>query len=348
MNRCIVLPMARVTIRDVAAASGVSRATVSLVVRGSSKISPETTQRVRDAMALLGYVYNRQAANLRTQRTTTIGLILPGIRDPWFADLTMAVEEHVHAAGCTLLTGYSRDLPEREGQLVAAMTEQRVDGIVLLPASRTRGRELSATLNGQSAPHVVIDRYLPEHRSDFVGVDNVSAARQVAHHLASLGVERVAYVGGPPSCVVRAEREQGLRLGLGEHGLDLDAVCCVDVDSEQAGGSQAATQLLRGTRSPEAIVAYADSVALGVISALQRHGARPGHDVAIVGFDDIDAASQLHPTLTTVATFPGHLGEQGVRVLLERIAGPQDPLRTIRFQAKLQVRESTTAWSRTP
>ncbi|MFJ9779890.1 LacI family DNA-binding transcriptional regulator [Amycolatopsis sp. NPDC101161] len=338
--------MERVTISDVADASGVSRATVSLVVRGSSKISPQTTERVRATMMRLGYVYNRQAANLRTQRTMTMGLILPGVRDPWFADLTMAIEEQAEAAGCTLLTGYSRDQPERENRLLATMVEQRVDGVVLLPASQSRGRGLAEIVGGRTAPHVVIDRWLPYHRSDFIGVDNVSAAVEVADHLVSLGVRRVAYVGGPPDCVVRAEREEGLRLGLEEHGLDLDAASYVDVDLEQAGGSQATRNLLAGGQPPDAIVAYADSVALGVIAELQRQGVRPGQDVAVVGFDDIDAASVHHPTLTTVATFPGRLGEQAVKALLARISHPQAALVKTRFEARLHIRETTTLWSR--
>src|SRR4051812_17939281 len=179
--------MSRVTINDVAAESGVSRATVSLVLRGSSKIPDSTAQRVRAAMVRLGYVYNRQAANLRTKRTMTIGLVLTGVRDPWFADLTMAVEESAHHAGCTLLTGYSRDLVERQEQLLATMVEQRVDGVVLLPTSETSASTLASGLGAANIPHVLIDRRVSGYDSDRVRVDHWSAGEQVAAHLADIG-----------------------------------------------------------------------------------------------------------------------------------------------------------------
>ncbi|WP_033289266.1 LacI family DNA-binding transcriptional regulator [Amycolatopsis jejuensis] len=331
--------MPRVTINDVAAESNVSRATVSLVLRGSTKISEPTKQRVLDTMVRLGYVYNRQAANLRTQRTMTVGLVLTGVRDPWYADVTMAVEEHAHRAGCTLLTGYSRDMLDRQDKLLSAMVEQRVDGVVLLPATETPADSLARSLS--AIPHVLIDRRVPGLTADCVLVDHENAARQVAEHLAGLGVRSVAFLGGLPGCTVRAAREAGLRAP----GLTLRPDWSIATDGEHAGGTRAAEELLDLGALPDAIVAYSDVVALGVVSALRRRGIEPGRGVALASFDDISEAA-LQPTpLTSAATFPERQGELAVDLLLERIAQPSDKPREVVYPSELRVRESTSDWA---
>jgi LacI family transcriptional regulator len=335
----------RVTINDVAAESGVSRATVSLVLRGNPKIPEATAQRVRAAMASLGYVYNRQAANLRTQRTMAIGLVLTGVRDPWFADLTMAVEEVAHEAGCTLLTGYSRDRLDRQEAVLSTMVEQRVDGIVLLPTSETTSVDLESIFGATGVPHVLIDRRVTGWDSDRVRVDHWAAGEQVAAHLADVGVRSMAFVGGPPSCPVRAEREGGLRSGAAARGVEFAHELSFPTDAERLGGTRAARQLLDLPGLPDAIVAYSDVVALGVLGALRHRGIEAGRGIALAGFDDIEEAA-LQPTpLTTASTFPARLGSEAVRLLFERLANPTAPHRDIVIDPVLHVRDSTLRWA---
>jgi LacI family transcriptional regulator len=334
----------RVTINDVAAESGVSRATVSLVLRGSAKIPDSTAQRVRAAMARIGYVYNRQAANLRTQRTMTIGLVLTGVRDPWFADLTMAVEDSAHDAGCTLLTGYSRDQLDRQDALLSTMVEHRVDGIVALPTSETTAGDLALNLGVSNVPHVLIDRRVAGYESDRVRVDHWSAGEQVAGHLADIGVRSMAFLGGPPSCPVRAEREGGLRSGASARGIEMPPDLSIATDAERLGGTLAANRLLENRGLPDAIVAYSDVVALGVVGALRHRGIEAGRGIAVAGFDDIEEAAVQPTPLTTTSTFPTRLGWEAVRLLLERIADPAVPQRDIVIDPVLHVRESTTRW----
>ncbi len=334
----------RVTINDVAAESGVSRATVSLVLRGSAKIPDATAHRVRSAMARVGYVYNRQAANLRTQKTMTIGLVLTGVRDPWFADLTMAVEDRTHDVGCTLLTGYSRDRVDRQDALLSTMVEQRVDGIVLLPTSETTAEDLALSLGVSNVPHVLIDRRVAGFESDRVRVDHESAGELVAGHLADIGVRSMAFLGGPPNCPVRAERLGGLRSGASLRGIDMPPDFSIATDAERQGGTDAANRLFELRGLPDAIVAYSDVVALGVLGALRHRGIQAGRGMAVAGFDDIEEAA-VHPTpLTTTSTFPTRLGAEAVRLLLDRIANPAVPHRDIVIDPVLHVRESTTRW----
>lgn len=335
----------RVTINDVAAESGVSRATVSLVLRGSAKIPDSTAQRVRAAMAHLGYVYNRQAANLRTQRTKTIGLVLTGVRDPWFADLTMAVEDTAYDVGCTLLTGYSRDRLDRQDAVLSTMVEQRVDGIVVLPTSETSSADLTMSLGVSNVPHVLIDRRVEGYESDRVRVNHRAAGEQLAGHLADMGVRSMAFLGGPPSCPVRAERHGGLASGAAAHGIELSPEHCIATDAERIGGIVAADRLLELRDLPDAIVAYSDVVALGVLGALRHRGIQAGRGMAVAGFDDIDEAARQPTPLTTSSTFPTRLGHEAVRLLLERIADPAVPQRDVVIEPVLHVRESTTRWA---
>jgi LacI family transcriptional regulator len=335
----------RVTINDVAAQSGVSRATVSLVLRGSTKIPESTAVRVRAAMASLGYVYNRQAANLRTRRTMTIGLVITGVRDPWFADVTMAVEDGAHDAGCTLLTGYSRDRPDRQDAVLSTMVEQRVDGIVLLTTSETSAGDLATSLGVSNVPHVLIDRRVAGYESDRVRVDHWSAGRQVAAHLADIGVRSVAFLGGPPNCPVRAERQDGMLGVASARGLEMPPELSIPTDAERLGGTVAANRLLEQRGLPDAIVGYSDVVALGVLGALRHRGIDAGRGIAVAAFDDIEEAAMQPTPLTTTSTFPTRLGQEAVRLLLDRIANPVAPQRDVVIDPVLHVRESTLRWA---
>ncbi|WUH99565.1 LacI family transcriptional regulator [Spirillospora sp. NBC_00431] len=334
------------TINDVAAESGVSRATVSLVLRGSPRISEATRQRVHETMARLGYIYNRHAANLRSSRTMTLGLVLTGIRDPWSAEVTMAVEERAHDAGCTLLTGYSRDSLSRQEKLLATMLEQRVDGLVLLPTSDTSAADLAATLGASGTPHVMLDRRVAGHAADFAGVDNRTAALEIGAHLAELGARSVGFLGGLAACPVRADREEGLRESAARHKIDIDDAWSIRTGADRVAGADATDQILERHAPPDAIVGFCDVVALGAMAALRRHGIEPGLGVAVAGFDDIDDASLQRAPLTTAATYPENLGMHAVTMLLERIDDPGLEHREAILRPELRVRDSTTEWAR--
>lgn len=334
------------TINDVAAAAGVSRSTVSLVLRDEPRIPAATRDRVHDAMKRLGYVYDRRAAIMRTQRSMTIGLVVTNVRNPYFAELAMALEVALHDKGFVLLQGYSQDEHLREDRLLEAMVEHRVDGILLLPSKDTVAADLQARLNG--TPHVLIARRVRGLDADYVGVDNVRAGRMLGEHLASQGHERVAFLGGPEPSTARGERERGLRAGLKRGGVTLSRKLSIPSESDRTGGVSAVERLLELGPVPDAIACYSDVVAFGVVSALRAAGVEPGRDVAVGGFDDVPEASVQHPALTSVATFPGRVGAEAWQLLLERIATPDLPAREVVLAPSLSVRGSTTSRERHP
>jgi LacI family transcriptional regulator len=301
-------------------------------------VAAATRQRVLDAIGRIGYVYDRRAANMRSQRSMTIGLIVTDIRNPYFAELAMAVEVLLAERGFALLQGYSLDERGREDRLLEVMFEQRADGVFLLPAKDTTAADLRARLGVVGLPHVLIARRVAGHEADYVGVDNVRAGRLLGEHLAAAGHRTVAFLGGPRSSA-RSDRLRGLRAGLKRHGLTVAENLATSALRE--GGLAAVEQLLAKGRLPEAIAAYSDNIALGVMTGLRAAGVEPGHDVALAGFDDIPEAALQHPALTSVATYPERVGAEAARLLLERIALPDLAPRAVILEPRLSARAST-------
>ncbi len=337
--------MARVTLNDVAGASGVSRATVSLVLQDSSRVSEPTKKRVREVMGQLGYIYDRRAANLRSQRSMTIGLVATNVRNPYFADLTMAIERALYKRGYTLLLGYSYDQLERQAKLIEAMLEHRVDGVLLLPAHETTRAVLTHSLGASGTPHVLVARHVRGHRADYVRADNVAAARLIGEHLASRGHRRVAFLGGPQRSTARVERERGLRAALRSRGVEFDSDLSIATSADREGGERAVELLLEASQLPDAIVCSSDVVAFGVLASLRTAGLEPGEDVAVASFDDTPDARLQKPPLTSVSTYPDRTGTQAAELLMRRIDDPTLPVHNVLLTPELHARESTLGFS---
>lgn len=335
--------MGRATLNDVSAHAGVSRSTASLVLRGSTRISPATRERVEQAMSELGYVYNRQAANMRQARSMTIGVVATDIRNPFFAELTMAVEEAVHDAGYTLFIGYSRDRLERQREQLDAMVQRQVDGILLLPAIGTT-LENVGPVAGQYGPAMVqISRHFsPEF--DYVGPDNTLASLIVAEHIGALGCANAILVGGPDGSSARRERLDGLQSGFADTATAFDASASVStLNNPDDGARGLATALDRGAL-PDAIIAYSDAVAQGVYSELRRRDLQPGVNVAVASFDDVPLAALQVPPLTSVDTRADEVGRAASRLLLARLDDAETAARSVLIEPTLKVRASTALW----
>lgn len=335
--------MKKVTLNDVSRAAGVSRSTASLVLRGNPRIPEATSDRVRLAMAELGYVYNRQAANMRRSESMTLGLIVTDIRNPYFAGLTMTIEEAAHDAGYTLFVGYSRDDVERQYLQLETMVQQQVDGIFLLPATGSELTPVCGIIDRSSVPVVQLARYFSEEL-DYVGPDNVAAGQQLAQHVSSLGASTAVLVGGPEHSSARTERIKGLETGFTGSGVAFDASLSAATTNNAAGGSEGVARVLDQGIWPDCIVAYSDAVALGIYAELRRRNLDPGRDVSVASFDDIAMAELLLPPLTSVSTYPELIGRRAAELLLNRIRDPAlQPQRSL-IEPALKVRASTAQW----
>jgi LacI family transcriptional regulator len=335
--------MGRITLKDIAAACGISRAAVSLVLQDSPRVSEQTKARVRQVIEETGYVYDRSAANLRSKRSMAVGLIVTNVRNPYFAELTMAVERGLQDAGYTLLLGYSDDELPRQQRLLATMIEHRADGLIILPAAASAPASLQALSGPSGPPHVLIARQVRGYPADYTGVDNVRAGVMLGEHIRGLGARSVAFVGGPARSTARTERYRGLARVLKHAGIAVTGRSQHASASAPLAGEQVTREVLAAGPQPDVIVAYSDAVAVGVLHALRDLGLRAGRDVGVASFDDVADARYQDPPLTSVATFPAQVGAYAADLLLARIAAPGRPFGSLIVAPELTPRESTTA-----
>ena len=329
------------TMKEVAAAAGVSVATVSHVINGTRFVRPALADRVREAMTTLGYTPDGRARSLRVRRTHTLGLVVPDNSNPFFAELARLVEEEGFDAGYTTILGNSTEQPERERRYVETLAARRVDGLIVAPSRHDDGT-FAALLRASGIPVVVIDRDLALLGADLVVYDNVGGSRAAVAHLLELGHERIAYVAGPLDVATSRERLRGFRDAVADAAVELRDEWVVEGDFQYASGRAAAARLLDARAPVTAIFAANDLMAAGVASELGARGLRVPEDVSVVGYDDAPLAVMVAPTLTTVRQPLAEMAETAVSFLLDRIRGaePDQPRRVV-LPTELVVREST-------
>ena len=211
----------RITVTDLARAAGVSRSTVSLVLRNSPLVKRETGRRVEDAIDRLGYVYNRNAANLRRRTSDMVAMVINDLTNPFFAELAVGLEEALQAAGYVSLMANTDEDPARQRRVMETMREHGAAGFILCPAMGTDTGQ-AAAMADWNVPVIQVMRRLPGARMGAVVPDNVLGARMAAERLLALGHRRTAFLGGGDGNVVTAERVAGYRIALEAAGIAPD------------------------------------------------------------------------------------------------------------------------------
>ena len=313
----------RVTVTDLARAAGVSRSTVSLVLRDSPLVKRETRQRVEEAIERLGYVYNRSAANLRRQTSDMVAMVIHDLTNPFFAELAVGLEEALEAAGYVTLMANTGEDPERQRRVMETMREHGAAGFILCPATGTETRQIAA-MTEWNAPVIQVMRWLPGAPLGAVFPDYALGARMAAERLLTLGHRRIAFLGGSEAAIVTTERVRGYRAALEAAGIAPDPTLIVPARVNRGGGVEAVRHVLALDRPPTAALCFSDVVAFGALDALARAGLSVGQHFSIIGFDDIAGARYTLPPLTTVAAYPKELGRRAATALLRRIADPSE------------------------
>lgn len=332
----------RANINDVASAAGVSRATVSQVLRGTGRISPETRGRVLAVMKEIGYIYNRAAANLRAGHSTTVGIAVPQLANPFFAELVAGANRVLEAAGYFATIVNTEDDPGRQARFITMLEEHRLGGSIVCPAPNTA---LSVRADGGDSlpPTVTVLRHARGGAFDYVGVDNMVGLLDATNHLIGLGHKVIGFVGGLPGSRSREERLAGWRQALAGAGIEASADWEEPTEATIAAGSHGITALLQRAPNLTAVVCHQDIVACGVTIGLRKRGLIPGRDVSVVGFDDIASAQEWDPPLTSMSVTPATLGGEAARMLLRRLSEPDAPMRSIILRPRLMIRGSTGA-----
>jgi len=329
-----------VTIKDVARASGVSPMTVSRVINGSDRVSPETRQRVEQAIADLGYIPSRLARGLIRQKTGTFALIVPDVANPFFTLIVRGAEDVARRGGYRIILCDTRaDLTIERG-VIEEMLAHRVDGIAIAPVS-DRSKPHLQRLASYGVQFVLIDRTVAGIESDVVLGDNVGGARRLVEHLISLGHRRIGFITEADDVSTARDRRQGYEAALAAAGIDVDPSLVVRSTADPAGGLEGMRPLLELCVPPTAVFAVNNLVAVGAIEAVRAAGLEVPDDVAIVCFDDIEHASRLYPFLTVMAQPAETLGTLGTQLLLERIEGrAPEQSRVVMLPAQFVVRRS--------
>ncbi len=325
------------TMADVARRAGVSTATVSHVLNRTRRVSPRTRDAVLGAVAALGYTPNTVARSLATARTTTIGLVLSAISNPYFGDLLSAAEQSAAAAGYTLLLVDPHEDPGYEATLVSRLHHHRVEGIVLAPSARPD--EALRYLRRHSVPTVLLDRLI-DADLDQVGSENRIATATLTAHLIDHGHRRIALVAGLDGLATTIERRDGFHDALVARGIGSDPALEVSGDSATEPARMATARLLAEEDPPTAIVAGNNSMTIGVVAALRDAGVRVPIDVAVAGFDDFAWADLFSPRLTVMAQPFARIAAESVRMLLRRREEPAAPPTTLRLPPRFVVRDS--------
>lgn len=332
----------RPTIVDVAGRSGVSKSTVSNVIRGAANVSEETRKRVLAAVDELGYRPNALARQLVQQRTSTIGVVVGDLTNPIYSELVKLLERHALGLGYTTMVSNTDGHPELEAARIEALLERRVAGIAMLQFSGDRS--VIDELHAEGVPVTVISCF--EQRSDCVTVDESKGLAIAVRHLAELGHERLAYVTTPlvEEHTNRARHESFLR-ECERVGCRETAILTLDVEAVLAHEPDATRELallLDSSRRPTGFAAANDIAAIALIEAAERLGALVPRDVSVVGFDGINLGGLSRIGLTTVAQPREQMAETGMQLLMDRIDGRvTSPVRHVLLEPKLVVRQTT-------
>jgi LacI family transcriptional regulator len=333
----------RASIRQVAAAAGVSMSTVSNVLNNPHRVLASTRRRVEDAMDQVGYVRNSAARQLRGARSQVIGCIVPNTANPFYAALARGMEDRLAEAGCVLIQCSTDAQSEREARYLHILQEHDVGGIMVSPVSA--GLERLLTVRGRGTPIVLLDRERDHTDLCAASVDNVAGGELAARHLLGLGHRRLAYIRAAKTVPSISDRAKGIDKALRSAGLD-PATALTEVHvtpaATDAVASQAMAGLLAREERPTGVICFNDHTALALLRGLRQHGIRVPSEISLVGYDDVDFAAELSPSLTTVRQPTYQLGHAAADLLLSEYRSAHTHQQLL-FKPELVIRDSTRA-----
>ena len=333
-----------ITIKDVAALAGVSPATASRVMSGHPATSPAARARVTAAAFELDYHPNAQARALRKTRTDSIGLLVPDVRNPFFADLAHTVEQAALFAGYVTLLGNANERKEQQDRYLDTLISRRVDGIIAAPLGDGSGNIRSLIERG--IPTVFVDRTIGSIDVPSVTTDSEAGIRQAVEHLAALGHTRIGYISGPQATSTGRDRFAAFTSAIADSGLSQDPELVYLGDFQSASGSAGVHALLELTDPPTALLAADSLMAVGAIAILHQRSLRIGRDIAMIAFDDIEWFALLNPALSVISHSVEDMGRIAVEMLLQVIAGESPE--SVVLPSELIIRDSSSSWIAPP
>jgi LacI family transcriptional regulator len=331
------------TLIDVGRDAGVSTATASLVVRKSGLVSDKTRAKVLTSIRKLGYVHDRVAASLRSRVSSTVGVIITDIGNPFLSEVLVGLHNSLNSMGYDVLLGTTFDSIAKQDALLETMIGNKICGLVLCPVGTTSRDNLLA-LEKSNVPTVLVGRDVSyPNRYDLVVADSFSGAKLAVQHLADAGHRRIAFLGGTEQATYR-RRLAGYLAALAAIGIAQDMAIVLQGPSTFEFGDSAIRAVLGQTQPPTAAFCYNDVVAIGAIQGLHHIGLRAGCDVGLVGFDNIKQATITNPALTSISVDVTRWGDIIARLLAKRVREPDAPQEKVVVEPALVVRDSSTRY----
>lgn len=337
-----VAPLRSASVKDVAAAAGVSLGTVSNVLNRPDRVSARTRARVERAMRDLGFVRNESARQLRAGRSRVLAYVMLDAGNPFFTDVARGIEDAAEKSDLSVFICNSDQRGERERSYLTRLEQQRVQGVLITPVDPED--PVFDQLTQRGTPVVIVDRTRSLNTHCSVAVDDVLGGRLAVDHLLDLGHERIAFVGGPERIGQVRDRVTGARLALEEAGHSPDRLVVVATEALTVAEGRHAGERIAGMPAgvrPTAAFCGNDLVALGLLQQCVSMGVRVPEDLAIVGYDDIDFAAAAAVPLTSVRQPRRELGRTAAELLIDEASNPDHQHRQVVFTPELVARGST-------
>ena len=323
----------------IAADLGVSTATVSLALRDSPLVAEATRARIKARADEMGYIYDRRAASLRTQRSDIVGVIVRDIINPFFAEILQSLEEELGTNRQTFLLCNHQDDLAQQAAFIDTLKQFGADGVIMSPSVGTDAQDI-ADIEAAGLPVVLVARTVEGTDVPAFQGDDERGFELVTRHLIDQGHRDIALVGGTRLTSTGRARRKGFARAFQKADLPLPERHDIETPYSRLVGTQVAERLVESDARPTAIACCSDTLALGVMAGLRHHGLEPGRDIAVTGYDDIEEASISAPRLTTVDDGHHEMGRLAARALYAKIHKQETEGGPHLMQPTLKLRDS--------
>lgn len=332
-----------ITIHDIAKKLNISASTVSRALKDNPIISEATRKRIKQTADEMGYRPNVMAANFRTKRTNTIGVIVPLINRHFFSSVISGIEEVAYDQGFAVTISQSNDNLIKEQKIAQTLFANRVDGVILSIGMETKEIDHLQMFSNRNIPMVFFDRIVDAIDAHKIVVNDFEGGYKATNHLIEQGALRIAHIGGPLNLKIYANRQKGYCKALADAGLEIDDNLIINGSLRRNDGYKATQKLIQSKKQPDAIFCANDTTALSAIIYLKENGIKVPENIAIVGFSNEPFSEVVSPSISTIKQ-PGFIiGKKAAELIIKQITSnnkiPQ--FETIVMPTELIIRESS-------
>ncbi|TBN05294.1 LacI family transcriptional regulator [Hyunsoonleella flava] len=330
----------KATIHDISKALNIDSSTVSRALNNSPRVSSKTKAKILTKAAELGYQRNSLASNLRTNKTNTIGVIVPRISRSFFSSVISGIEETAYKNGYNVIICQSLEDVNREKKIMDNLLSNRVDGVLISISMQTSSYEHLKPFRNHGAPIVFYDRPCNFEGCTSVSIDDFEASFKATEHLISNGCKNIVHFGGPQNIALYKNRKKGYLAALEKYGLEINEIFCFENELSENDGVIMAKEILK-MKNVDGIYAANDTSAISALQYLKSKDVKIPEDIAIVGFNNDPISSVIEPSLTTINQPDFEMGRMATNALIDQIKDTSLSVRPIVLKSELIVRSSS-------